>query len=404
MLSAHSFNALLKTLEEPPPHVKFIFATTDPHKVLPTVVSRCQRYDLRRIATTELLAHLHRTVEAEKVTLSEDALALIAREAEGSLRDAQSLLEQVLTVAGSGAADDTVRAVLGAADRRLVVAVADGILARDAAACLRGLTQLYEHGYDARRFCRDLLEHFRNLAVLRATGDRTLVADLPEAEVAALVAQAERGPADDLQRAFGLLLDADEALAAPARTIEPQLVLEMAVLRLATLPPLLPIDEVLSRLDALDDGGARPARAPAARSVAHARPAGGAAGAPAGAAGFWDAFVARVREEKVSLYMILAAAKPLAVGDGVLRIGLENEAMRRELGRRDAVERLQLVASDLLGGPVRVEVGELPPEHSGDTPLAVARRRTEETLADPLVQAAVEIFGAEVRGVRERGS
>src|SRR5262245_33333156 len=100
MLSQHSFNALLKTLEEPPPHVKFIFATTDPHKVLATVVSRCQRYDLRRIGLGELRAHLRQTVDAEKIAIADDALALVAREAEGSLRDAQSLLEQVLAAGG----------------------------------------------------------------------------------------------------------------------------------------------------------------------------------------------------------------------------------------------------------------------------------------------------------------
>src|SRR5437762_5717143 len=125
MLSSHSFNALLKTLEEPPAHVKFIFATTEPHKVLATVISRCQRYDLRRIGLGELRAHLRRTADAEGLALSEEALALVAREAEGSLRDAQSLLEQVLTAAGGAADAATVRQVLGAADRRLVVAVAE---------------------------------------------------------------------------------------------------------------------------------------------------------------------------------------------------------------------------------------------------------------------------------------
>src|SRR5437773_1638237 len=186
MLSQHSFNALLKTLEEPPSHVKFIFATTDPHKVLPTVVSRCQRYDLRRIGLGELRAHLEKTVKAEGLGLSPDALALIAREAEGSLRDAQSLLEQVLTVAGASADDAAVREVLGAADRRLVVAVADAVLAADAAGAIRRLAELHAHGYDAQRFCRDLLEHFRNLAVLRATDERALLAELPEAEAEGL--------------------------------------------------------------------------------------------------------------------------------------------------------------------------------------------------------------------------
>src|SRR5437868_10752339 len=128
MLSQHSFNALLKTLEEPPSHVKFIFATTDPQKVLPTVVSRCQRYDLRRIGLAELRTHLRKTADAEGLKLSDEALALIAREAEGSLRDAQSLLEQVLAIAGDTPDDAAVREILGAADRRLVVAVADAIL------------------------------------------------------------------------------------------------------------------------------------------------------------------------------------------------------------------------------------------------------------------------------------
>src|SRR2546430_14692986 len=118
MLSSHSFNALLKTLEEPPPHVKFIFATTEPHKVLATVVSRCQRYDLRRIGLGELRAHLRRTVDAERLALSDEALALVAREAEGSLRGAQALLEQVLTGAGHAADDAALRPVLGAAGRR----------------------------------------------------------------------------------------------------------------------------------------------------------------------------------------------------------------------------------------------------------------------------------------------
>src|SRR3989441_448037 len=254
MLSTHSFNALLKTLEEPPPHAKFIFATTEPHKVLATVVSRCQRYDLRRIGLGDLRAHLRRTVDAERLALSDEALALVAREAEGSLRDAQSLLEQVLTVAGNAADDAAVRQVLGAADRRLVVAVADAVLAGDPGACVRHLAELHAHGYDAQRFCRDLLEHFRHLAVLAATGERALVAELPEAEVAALAAQAGRRSADDLQRFFRLLLEADEALAAPARSVDPKLVLEMCVVRLATLPPLLPLDDILHRLEAFGAG------------------------------------------------------------------------------------------------------------------------------------------------------
>jgi DNA polymerase-3 subunit gamma/tau len=406
MLSTQAFNGLLKTLEEPPPHVKFIFATTDAHKVLPTVVSRCQRYDLKRIAVGELLAHLKRTVAAEKVALSDGALMLIAREAEGSLRDAQSLLDQVVAAGGKSGDDDVVREVLGAADRHLVVEVVDGILAGAAATCLERLGDLYARGYDAQRFCRDLLEHFRHLAVLRATGERKLLAELTEAEVDVLVAQAERRSAEDLQRFFGLLLEADEALSVPARTVEPQMVLEMCVLRLATLPPLLPVDEILRRLDALGGaprGGAQPAPATSASRGSSSPATTPIASADSG--DIWGRLLARVRQEKVSLYMTLAAGKPLGVDKGVLRIGIENEAMRRELGRKDTIDRLRAIAGEVAGRDLDVEVGPVPAEHATDTPLAREKRRHEETLADPMVQAAKEIFvGAEVRAVRDRNT
>ncbi len=406
MLSQHSFNALLKTLEEPPGYVKFIFATTDPQKVLPTVVSRCQRYDLRRIGLDELVAHLDRTVAAEGRTLAPAAVALLAREADGSLRDAQSLLEQVLAT-GDGTIDEAVvREVIGGADRQLVIDVAAAVLDGDAPGSMRALRSLYTHGYDARRFCRDLLEHFRHLAVVRATGDRSVLAGLPEAEIDALTAQASKRSADDLQRAFRLLLDADEAIAVPARTIDPQLVLEMAILRLATLTPLVPLEELARRLEAIARGGsAPPAAAPkTASSTTRGNPVApraSLAGAP-DIGGLWEAVLQRVQEQRVSLYMALAAARPLGLDDGALRVGVENEALRRELNRKESLEVLRAIASDVAGRALQLEIGPLPETHARDTPAAQAKRRTEETLADPLVQAAVEIFGAEVRGVRDR--
>jgi DNA polymerase-3 subunit gamma/tau len=405
MLSQHSFNALLKTLEEPPPHVKFVFATTDPQKVLPTVVSRCQRYDLRRIGLDELTAHLGRTVEAEKRKLAPEALTLLAREADGSLRDAQSLLEQVLATGAKTIDEAAVREVIGGADRRLVVEVADGILDGDAARCLRALRSLYGHGYDARRFCRDLLEQFRHLAVIGATGDRAALAGLPDAEVEAITAQARKRSSEDLQRAFRLLLDADEAIAVPARTIDPQLVLEMAVLQLATLGPLVPLDDLTRRLEVLAKGGGG-APAPSAPAPASTRSAASPSRPPAGGdlRATWDAVLARVQEQQhVRLFLQLAAARPLGLDADVLRIGVENEATRRVLNGKESLDVLRAIAGETVGRALKVEIGPLPPEHAHDTPAAQAKRRTADTLADPLVQAAVEIFGgAEVRGVRDR--
>ncbi len=205
-----------------------------------------------------------------------------------------------------------------------------------------------------------------------------------------------RRSADDLQRFFRLLLEADEALAAPARSVDPKLVLEMCAVRLATLPPLLPLDDILRRLEAF--GAGNPAASGGAVRESAPRPR---EAAPAG--GLWDRFLARVQEEKlVAPYMMLLSGTLLAADGEALRIGIENEAARRELSRKETLQRLRAIASEVAGRELRVEVGPLPSEHAAQAPLAQARRRTEETLADPMVQAAVEIFGAEVRGVRDR--
>lgn len=409
MLSSHSFNALLKTLEEPPAHVTFVFATTDPHKVLPTVLSRCQRYDLRRIGLREIAAHLERVCAAEGATLSADSLALIAREADGSLRDAQSLLEQVLVAAEGTVSDETVRALLGAADRRLVVEVADAILAGDPAACLHALGRLYQAGYDAQRFCRDLLEHFRHLAVLAVTRDATLLDGLPDGEVATLTAQAARRPAEDLQRLFHLLLDTEAAVGQPVRAVDPQLVLEMRLLRLATLPPLLPVEEILERLERLatakgDEPAARPPAA--AGSGRSPLPAVNRASPPHGAVArtddaFWEAFLARVQRERLALFMALAAGRFLGLAEDVVRVGIGSEAVRKDVASRDNLAFLEAAASEVAGRPVRLVIAPAPPDRGGP---GAAGGDPAEALADPLVRAAVEIFGAEVRGVRDRRS
>lgn len=410
MLSSHSFNALLKTLEEPPAHVKFIFATTDPHKVLPTVLSRCQRYDLRRIGLREIASHLERVCAAEGATLSAESLTLIAREAEGSLRDAQSLLEQVLVAAEGAVSDEAVRALLGAADRRLVVEVADAILAGDPAACLHALGRLYLAGYDAQRFCRDLLEHFRHLAVLAVTGDVTLLEGLPDGEIATLTAQAARRPADDLQRLFQLLLDTEATLGQPVRTVEPQLVLEMRLLRLATLPALLPVDEIMDRLERLATGAGGEAvdRVPPAATVSSRPPAVPASRqVPDGGAGshaddsFWEAFLARVQRERLALFMTLAAGRFLGLADDVVRVGIGSEAVRKDVGSRDNLAFLEATASEVAGRPVRLVIAPVPPDGGG---AKAAGGEPPEAMTDPLVRAAVEIFGAEVRGVRDRRS
>src|SRR3954454_23632134 len=183
MLSTAAFNALLKTLEEPPPHIKFIFATTEVQKLPQTVVSRCQRYEFKRIPIAALTERLAKIIADEQITATDAALFEIAREADGSLRDAQSLLDQVIVFAGKTIGEAEVRGALGVADRRVLHEVTDAILRRDPAPCLRAVDELYRYGYEVAQFCRDLVRQIRNLAVAGLYQDASMLTDLPDNEV-----------------------------------------------------------------------------------------------------------------------------------------------------------------------------------------------------------------------------
>ena len=248
MLSTPAFNALLKTLEEPPPRSLFVFCTTNPEKIPFTVLSRCQRYDLRRIPTSEVAANLRRISKAEGIQISEASLAAVARAGEGSLRDSQTLLDQLLAY-GSFAIDDAqVAEVLDLIDRKLLFAILEACIAGDAAGALASCRRAWDRGIDAKRLGGELLGTLRDLVVLRIAPKLGLV-EASEADVAALAELAGRTEEPRLRRMFRALLKEQEDLAwAP----DPFAVLEVALVRLATMPSGDELDALLGRIDALE--------------------------------------------------------------------------------------------------------------------------------------------------------
>ena len=249
MLSAAAFNALLKTLEEPPPRSLFVFATTNPEKIPFTVVSRCQRYDLRRLSTAEVAARLREVAGEEGLKVSETSLLALARAGEGSLRDALTLLDQVIAVGGTEVGDREVAQILDLIDPELVLAIGTACIDRDPAAALAACSRAAEAGVDAKRLSGSLVKQLRDLVVLRLAPDRPELVDASEAELAELRALAARAEPARLRRMFRALIREQEDLAwAP----EPFAVLEMAVVRLATLAAGDEVAELLSRLDALE--------------------------------------------------------------------------------------------------------------------------------------------------------
>ncbi|NSW87810.1 MAG: DNA polymerase III subunit gamma/tau, partial [Syntrophobacteraceae bacterium] len=250
MLTTEAFNALLKTLEEPPEHVVFVFATTEPHKIPATILSRCQRFDFRRIPAELLLKQLKEISGRENVRLSDDVLFAIAREADGSMRDAQSLLEQLLAFSGEGLSDEEILDVLGVVDRRSVHKVGSAILAGDVQTCLEVVGDLYRRGIDSRRFCQQLCDHFRNLlvAVLDVDG-RAPELRLPEEEDRFLREQAAKTTSESLYLYLQLLLKGEEDI---RRSSTPRIALEMLLLRMTQMPALESIDTLIGRISDLE--------------------------------------------------------------------------------------------------------------------------------------------------------
>ncbi|MBM4385914.1 MAG: DNA polymerase III subunit gamma/tau, partial [Deltaproteobacteria bacterium] len=248
MLSTPAFNALLKTLEEPPPRSLFVFCTTNPEKIPFTVLSRCQRYDLRRIATSQVAANLKRIAKAEGIAISDASLAAVARAGEGSMRDSQTLLDQLLAY-GEGKVDDAqVAEVLDLVDRKLLLAMATACIDGDAAAALAAIRRAWDRGIDAKRLGGELLATLRDLVVLRVAPNAGLV-EGGEGDVAALRELAARAEEPRLRRMFRALLKEQEDLAwAP----DPFAVLEVALVRLATMPSGDEVEALLARIDALE--------------------------------------------------------------------------------------------------------------------------------------------------------
>jgi DNA polymerase-3 subunit gamma/tau len=252
MLSTAAFNALLKTLEEPPPHAKFIFATTEIRKVPVTILSRCQRFDLRRVEPEVLVKHLERIAAAEGAVVEADGLALIARAAEGSVRDGLSLLDQAIvqTERGQAVAGEVVRDMLGLADRGQTIALFECVLTGKAADALAGYRTLYGFGADPAQVVGDLLEHAHAASVGKTLGRDAL--SLPNAQAQRLTALGAQASAAGLARMWQMLLKAyDEVRRAP----DPSAAVEMALIRLCYAANLPGPEEALK---ALQSGGSIP--------------------------------------------------------------------------------------------------------------------------------------------------
>lgn len=248
MLTMPAFNALLKTLEEPPPHVKFIFATTEAHKVPVTILSRCQKFDFKRIPLHMIVKQLEKITRDEGIEISKSGLALLAGEAEGSMRDAQSLLDQVISYTGPKVEDKQMTDILGIIDRRLIFEASQAVLDGSAKRCVEIVDQIHHFGYDMKEFYRALMDQFRNLLVSLVAPEETLL-DMVESDRDELKKQAEQAGWEKLQHILNLLIAREENL---RMTTHSRLVLEMVMIKLCSLGEYLSFDQLFRKLESLE--------------------------------------------------------------------------------------------------------------------------------------------------------
>ncbi len=246
MLTTEAFNALLKTLEEPPQHVVFIFATTDPNKVPITIISRCQRYDFKRITEDDLSAHLARIAESEHIQFEESALRLIARTARGGVRDALSAMDQIIAFAEQPISGERAAEVLGVASRETLMKMGECVLKKDAAGALSCIEKVDHYGQNLSQFAFDLLEFWRDVTVLAAAPNAPVELNASEKEI--IKSWLPLAGMERLQRIFSIWYQTSEML---PKSLSPRLVMEMATIRMCQVENVVPLDGILRRIDAI---------------------------------------------------------------------------------------------------------------------------------------------------------
>ncbi len=434
MLSTSAFNALLKILEEPPPHLIFIFATTEPHKIPNTIHSRCQHFQFRRISYREIVERLRFILKEEGIEAGDDALSVVARSSDGSMRDALSLLDQAISYTGGSLRGEDVSWILGLADNMTTPFVRH-ILDKDSAKALLVIKDAIDGGYDVKQFCSNVVGYMRDLIMVRL-GMGSEVIDLPEESIAEMGRMSENVQVEDLQRLFAIFSKVlDEMKWFPY----PRFSLEMAVVRAANMRPVVAIDEILDKLAALEQRFASGKENAAVAKIPLYPPLSkGKIGSPplekGGEGGFetgvsseaelgtgasdsnltslWKNILNDIHNNKASLASYLEQGFPLGYDNGILTVGLSGSGALfiNLIERKDSKDLILRIARNYLPEVAVVTFTAAAPaaKNTGSPALneyvAVAHEKrqeeVEEAFSEPIVKDAIDILNGELIELR----
>lgn len=454
MLSDAAFNALLKILEEPPAHVMFFFATTEPGKIPITILSRCQRHDFRRVAIDAMVDHMAALCGREGIEIDRDGLSLVAREADGSIRDALSLLDHIMACAAETIDTRAILDVLGSVDRRELFAISGAVLKGDTAGVLEIIDRCYGRGQPMMKLFTEILSHFRNLLVVQMGGGADALADIPAHEIEALQKQAADIPVTHLHQILDILFREEVTV---KHSSQPKLALEMAFLRILQIQPALSMDTLIEKLDLLrqevgpgglkadgagehpGDKGPRGAEVPipppdvpepsapagkaetksvdpaaasepprtpespeatAASTATAAAPARTAPGAPEDQ---WQCVLTRLMEQQPSLAACLAESRVKSISDRQIELELPPNQFYVNWVKRDKSQAaLKQICCEQFGRDMEICLQN--PPRTADNADKTDRKETErlkqEALNHPMVETAMKLFQGRIVDIK----
>ncbi len=405
MLTTQAFNALLKTLEEPPSHVLFFFATTEANKIPITILSRCQRHNFKRIGIEDIVRHLQGVCHDLSFNISEQSLQLLAREASGSMRDALSLLDHVMAYSQGEVSDDEVLDSLGAIDRKVIFDLAAALIACDVVATLNLVDDIYNQGHDVKRLYMQTLEHFRHLLVVRMGHAGSPLVDVPAHEIALMKQQIDDTSLESLNQIFAVLFEggADIRLSE-----QPKLALEALFIKLGQFKHLVSFDQIIDKLDGVAKGldkGHDPRGQEKVEVIdSPKQEAFGSDEEAENTAQTWNQLLSILKKDCQPLLPNLEKAELTKVGKDFLEITVQgNSFYAARLRDKKSITAIQKACSQIFKRKMKIKIVGAQDTHSQDSHARESdrtRRLKKEALSHPVVTDALEVFKGRVVDVK----
>ena len=438
MLSIAAFNALLKTLEEPPAHVMFFFATTEAHKIPITILSRCQRHDLRRIDLAAISQQMESLCRQESVSISAGNLWAIARESGGSMRDALSLLDQIMACSDGQVDDEYVMNLLGGMDHQVLFDLSEAVFARDISRILATIDTIFKNGLELKRFYADLLMHFRHLMLIKMDARPEMLVDLSPSEIETLARQVEAVSIAFIDQVFTLLFNAESSIRYAS---QPRLAIEMVFFKIQQITPALPIDLLIERLDSLlhdpnliHDPNLRPAPGVVEAQTAYGgaatqplaeprsqpiasypavgpepadhQPPGNPDGVQSGDHGpgddAWRRIIAIIAETKPSIAAALTRSQLVSVSEQAFKVAVRDNDYSMNLVKKN-LAMIEAACREHAGRGIHMDFsGDDADEKHATSAKQKADEIRQQLLNHPLVVDAVDIFSGKIDEIKIR--